>query len=773
MEKNYNHLQQEPLIYDQWVKNNVFSVHGLKEARIKSDIKSNGNSYTVLMPPPNANGALHCGHATYSIQDLMIRFKRMQGYDVEYLPGTDHAGFETQVVYERNLKKEGKTRFDFDRETFYNNVLNFVLENSDGAKNQLKKIGMSADWERSTFTLDPKVVDFVYDTFIRMYEDGMIYRDGYMVNYSSFFGTTFSDLETEYKESISPLYYVRYRFVDDSSKYLTVATVRPETIYADVAVAVNPKDERFKNLIGKLVINPLTNKEIPVIADEYVDMEFGTGALKITPGHDVNDFKIGKKNNLEIISLIDLDGKMNAFAGECAGMFPKQARVKTAEILKAKDALEKIDEKYENRVLVDYKDQLPIEPMILPNWFVNIDKLADLAIQAIETEEVRFNLPEWKRDTLRWIKDKKPWPISRQTVFGIRIPVWYNIKENPEMTATFISKLGENVTGKVTSLLEKYSIEEIRSGLQKIVTSERAAFKVSKTSPGEDYLPETDTFDTWFSSGQWPLVTMLNIDSYEGAKGKSYPENALERTNAKLAESELFGKYFPTDFLDSGYEIMFFWIARMIMFSKYLTKQIPFKDVYFHGMVTDKFGKKMSKSKGNVINPLEYIEKYGADALRMGIIVGGNTEARFTPLDEDKVRGYRNFANKIWNISRFIQLKGESIDLDPGKITNEDDKKILADLNALITISTSHLENFKFKFAGEAIYDFIWNNLANDYMEKIKDREDKEALSVLKHSFMQSLKLLHPFMPFITETVWSELGQKEMIIISEWPKASN
>ncbi len=742
MDKNYDHKIKESEMYQMWEDKKSFSPEGAGKLR-----QSNGQPYSILMPPPNANAALHCGHATYSIQDLMVRFKRMQGFDALYLPGTDHAGFETQVVYERNLKKEGKSRFDFDRETFFNDVLNFVKENSNVATNQLKKIGMSADWDRNTFMLDKKVIDIVYDTFMKLVNDGLVYRDGYMVNYSTFHGTTFSDLETEYKDSISPLYYVKYKLADGDG-FLTIATVRPETIYADVAIAVNPKDSKYEKFVGKKVLNPLNGREMIVIADDYVDMEFGTGALKITPGHDFNDYQIGKKHNLEIISLINLDGKMNANAGEVEGMYPKQARIKTSEILKEKNALEKVDENYANRVLVDYKDQMPIEPMLLPNWFINTDKLMEAVIKAVEDERVKFNLPEWKRDILRWITEKKPWPISRQTVFGIRIPAWYEVTKevNPDIQVTFIAN-GEYKTGNVYELLGQYSLDEIKSGLQKVIAPANSKFVIQLEAPGENYLQETDTFDTWFSSGQWPMTTL------------NYPN------------SEEFKKYYPTDLLDSGYDIMFFWIARMIMFGLYLAEEVPFKMVYFHGMVTDKSGQKMSKSKGNVINPMEFVEKYGADALRMGIIVGGNTEARFTPLDEDKVRGYMHFSNKIWNIARFIEMKGSSKELDLNNLQPED-KQILEDLNKLTRDVTEYLDGLKFKFAGEAIYEFIWEKLANTYLEAIKDRTDDQALAVLNHAFLTSLKLLHPFMPFITETVWQELkpqNEAEMIIVSKWP----
>jgi valyl-tRNA synthetase len=743
MDKNYDHKIKESQMYKMWEDAKAFSPEGAAKLR-----PSNGQPYSVLMPPPNANAPLHCGHATYSIQDLMVRFKRMQGFDSLYLPGTDHAGFETQVVYERQLKKEGKSRFDFDRAQFYEDVLNFVKENSNIATDQLKQIGMSADWDRNTFMLDKKVIDIVNDTFLKLVKDGLVYRDGYMVNYSTFHGTTFSDLETEYKDSISPLYYVKYKLTD-SDEFLTVATVRPETIYADVAIAVNPKDKKLKKFVGKKVLNPLNNREMIVIEDEYVDMEFGTGALKITPAHDMNDYQIGKKHNLELISLINLDGKMNANAGEVEGMFPKPARTKVAEILKERGAIEKIDENYANRILVDYKDQMPIEPMLLPNWFINIDKLMDPVIESVQNEVVKFNLPEWKRDILHWITSKKPWPISRQTVFGIRIPAWYEVNKetNPDIQVTFLTKNKEYKTGNVYELLDTFSLDEIKAGLQKVIAPANSKFVIQLEAPGENFLQETDTFDTWFSSGQWPMTTL------------GYPNG------------EDFKKYYPTNLLDSGYDIMFFWIARMIMFGLYLAKDVPFKEVYFHGMVTDKSGQKMSKSKGNVINPMEFVDKYGADPLRMGIIVGGNTEARFTPLDEDKVRGYRNFANKIWNIARYIEMKGEIKPLDLSHLQPED-KGILEALDKLIPDVTDYLDNLKFKFAGEAVYEFVWDKLANTYLEAIKDRTDDQALAVLNHAFLTSLKLLHPFMPFITETVWQELkpqNESEMIIVSKWP----
>jgi valyl-tRNA synthetase len=749
MDSKYNHLEQEQKIYKMWESLDAFSPEGVAELRSQYKVRSCNKPYSVLMPPPNANAPLHCGHATYSIQDLMIRFKRMQGFNSCYFPGTDHAGFETQVVYERKLKKEGKSRFDFDRKTLYDKVLNFVLENSDVATGQLKRIGMSADWSRNTFMLEDKVINTVYNTFIKMHRDQMVYKDGYMVNYSTFHGTTFSDLETEYKDSISPLYYINYR-IQETDKFITVATVRPETIYADVAIAFNPNDKRYKDFVGKKAVNPLTGTLLPIIRDDYVDIKFGTGALKITPGHDFNDFEIGKKHNLQIISLINLDGKMNEFAKECQGLYPNQARLKSVKILQDLGAIKKIDAKYKNRVLVDYKDQRPIEPMVLSNWFIDTEKLSNLVIKAVKNGDVKFNKKLWKKEILRWLDQKRPWPISRQTVFGISIPAWYSVEDNPDMQVTFISKsTKKSVTGNIRELLINYSIEDITEGLQKVVTKSTAKYKVSVASPGSLYLPETDTFDTWFSSGQWPLTTT------------SYPEG------------KDFKQYFPTDFLDSMWDIMFFWIARMLMFSLYLTGKVPYKNVYFHGAIADKQGKKMSKSRGNVIDPLDFVEKYGADSLRMGILVGGNVAARTTPLDEDKVRGYRNFGNKMWNMGRFLQFKKEQANKksSPNKDQEQQDLDVINKLTTLKKYVTSKIDSYDFKLAGEALYTFMWDTLASNYLEAIKDRDDKKALDTFNKAFRESLIMLHPFMPFVTEAIWQEIKEENdpPLIISSWP----
>lgn len=750
MDTKYNPQEIEPKIYKMWETSNAFSPENANTTRTKK-------TFSVLMPPPNANAPLHCGHATYAIQDIMARFKRMQGYKTLYLPGTDHAGFETQVVYERHLKKEGKSRFDFDRETLYQKVLDFVNENSTMAITQLKQLGMSADWNRTVFMLDNFVIKTVYDTFEKMHKEGLIYRDLYLVNYSPHHGTTFSNLETIHIETQTDLYYIKYP-IKNSNDFITVATVRPETVYADVAIAVNPKDKRYKKLIGKTVINPLNNRELPIIADAAVNIDFGTGALKITPGHDFTDFEIGKRHDLPMISVIDLEGKMTKEAADVAGMKVPAAREKAIEILTQKSLVDKVDSTYTHNLLVDYKDQKPIEPLLLPNWFIKMAPLVKEARKVIKNNTVKFNRDMWKKEALRWLDNTPDWPISRQTVFGIRIPIWYSTKENPDLFVVFLDASGNVHEGKIEEVVKNFNLQTIKKGLQKVIASEKTTYTLSVESPGREYLPETDTFDTWFSSGQWPLTTL------------------------KYPNGQDFKEFFPTTFLDSMWDILPFWIIRMIMFSLYLTKQTPFKNVYIHGVITDSKGQKMSKSKGNAINPLDFVEKYGADALRMGLTVGGNTAAKNTALSENNVKAYRNFANKIWNMARFILLMMKQSDQEIPCYSaelesnlQEEDKELLKKTNDLVTKVTKGLEKYRFKDAGEEIYQFMWHELADIYIEKVKTREDKLiALSILRHVFLTCLKLLHPFMPFVTEEIWANIPKEESypLIITSWPNSN-
>lgn len=757
MNSAYNH-QDEPIIIELWDQHHI----------AKPNWDRLGKPYSILMPPPNANASLHAGHAMYVIQDIMIRFKRLQGYAAAWLPGTDHAGFETQVVYEKHLKKQGKSRFDFDRQSLYNQIADFVQENSGLIINQMKRLGFSADWQRKTFTLDEKVVKTVYQTFTQLHEEGLIYRDNYLVNYCPSCGTTFADLEIDHQETTSPLYYVEYRFADGEPRIingetmlgLVVATVRPETIFADVALALHPQDPRAQALAGELVLNPLTREAIPVIADDFVDREFGTGVVKITPAHDANDFACGRRHNLPAISIISRQGRLDLSALSSAsaatssrletlrlqfdGLKVKPARAAVANLLKTENSVVKIDENYANRVTVCYKGNHPIEPLLIPNWFMRMESLAQLGLDAVAKKEVTFFPTRFTKQYQNWLENIRDWPLSRQIVWGIPIPAWYNVAENPEIELAFLNKQGERVVGTYEQLKDDYQINEIRDGLQELRAPIAAQPTISIESPGENYLPETDTFDTWFSSGQWPLVTL------------GYPDG------------EDFKSFFPTQLLDTMWDILFFWVARMIMLSKHLTGKVPFQQVYLHSMVTDAKGAKMSKSKGNVINPIDLVDKYGADALRIALIAGA-APGNPVSLSEPKVKGYRNFANKVWNMGRFLSSKFDVSEINWMK--NIDlSSPLWQERNVLINQVTNDLEKLRFSEAALALYEFMWNRLANEEIEKTKNGASTSQLATLLQIYLDSLILLHPFMPFVTEAVWQELQPNTGVLaLSTWP----
>lgn len=778
--KQFSHAENEAALYEMWESKGAFLPD--------SSENNSKEPFSILMPPPNANASLHAGHAMYVIQDILVRFKRMQGHPTAWFPGTDHAGFETQFVYEKHLKKQGKSRFDFDRDTLYKDIYGFVKENSGLIVDQMRRLGFSADWTRQTFTLDDSVINTVHDTFIKLYNDGLIYRDDYIVNYSPKEGTTFSELEVIHETKTSPLYYVRYRFSDGEPRiingqeimYITVATVRPETIFADVAIAIHPDDPHANALKGEFVLNPLTKEPIPIIVDEYVDPEFGTGMLKITPAHDANDFALGRKHHLPLHITINTFGKITLdwlapttepqktraehLKEQFHNLSVFHARPAVAKLLQAENAIEKIDEKYQNNVTVSYKGKHEIEPLPYPNWFVKMAPLAKLGIEAVTTGETKIIPERFTKQYFEWLEKIRDWPISRQIVWGIQMPVWYHAASNPDIVVTFLAADGKRITTKLGEALSAgHTLEEIRAGMQSLIAPIHAKFEVSKTAPSTEYLQETDTFDTWFSSGQWPLVTL------------GYPDG------------DEFARFFPTNVLDTMWDILFFWVARMIMLGKYLTVsdahpsgQSPFKHVYLHSMVTDEKGAKMSKSKGNVVNPLEIVDKYGADALRISLVAGsapGNPIA----LSEAKVKGYRNFGNKLWNIGRFIQIQTqelgslpsiESVDHD----LTEADQTLIAQLDALTTETTTNLENFRFSDAALALYDFAWNTFANGYLEDNKSREDKAVYaSVVKHVFVRIIKMLHPFMPFVTEALWQELkpsADEPMLITARWENNS-
>ncbi len=755
MDKTFLHAEHEASLYEKWESSGAF----------KPNMKAAGKRkpFSILLPPPNANASLHAGHAMFVIEDILIRMHRMMGDPTVWVPGTDHAGYETQYVYERQLAKEGKSRFNFDRQTFYDNVYKFVTDNSGLIEKQLKQLGFSLDWSRKTFMLDDKVIKITYDTFQKMVDDKLIYRDNYIVNYCPKCGTTFADLEVNHIERKDPLYYMKYG-------PFTIATVRPETKFRDSALAVNPKDPRYKKWIGKTVeiMGLLGPVQMTVLADEGVDPEFGTGIMKVTPAHDPHDFALGRKYKLPVLSIIDTRGKMdfswylNSEKAKTADpKYLERAKkyhgqpVKIMRQLMEKDLEEdgllvKVDHNYSHSVAVCYKSGHDIEPLVLPNWFVKIRPLAEPAIEAVKSGAVKIMPERFEKQYYQWLEKFIDWPISRQVVWGIRIPVWYSVTKNPEMEVTFLNDKKERVIGKIGELLKTYKIENIRAGLQQLRAASDALYKVSDKQPGDEYLPETDTFDTWFSSGQWPLTTL------------GFPDGAD------------FKAFYPTAVLDTMWDILFFWVARMIMFGIYRTGKPPFETVYLHSMVTDEKGQKMSKSKGNVINPIDIVKEFGADALRIALVAGsapGNPIA----LSKEKVKGYRNFANKVWNIGRFIVMKKEEGAKLGAASKNKDDIAIVKKVDTLSALVTKKLLSFRFSDAALAIYDFMWNDFANTYLESVKDADRKdEILTTLVYVLNMSLKLLHPFMPFVTEAVWQELRKEklvdeEMLMTAVWP----
>ncbi len=751
MEKAYNHKEAEKKWYEFWEKSGYF----------KPEVNSQGKAYTIVLPPPNASGKMHTGNVLMiAIEDLLIRWHRMKGYAALWVPGTDHAGTETQITFERELRKQGKSRFNFSREELYQAIWQFVQDNKGQIEQQIRQMGASVDWSRYRFTLDEQVIKTVHNTFKKMAQDKLVYRGDYMVNYCTKCGTTYSDVELKHEERKDPLYYLKYGpFV--------LATVRPETKFGDTAVAVNPKDKRYKEWIGKEieVEGLIGNFKLKVIEDDFVDPQFGTGVVKVTPAHDKNDYEAGLRHNLEVKSVIDLDGKLNEKTGKYQGLSVFEGRKRVVADLKERGLLEKIDENYTHTVTL-CKAGHDIEPMVLPNWFIKVDdkkkSLKQPAFDAVKKGTVKI-YPKWREVTyIRWMEEMRDWPISRQNVWGIQIPVWYEIEQESQFYVWFTDKNGKYRYGSLDQVLkEGATLEEIKKGLQRVmaIPSVKWVFEDDKENEKE-YLPETDTFDTWFSSGQWPLVTL------------GYPD------------SEDFKKYYPTDVLETGWEILRLWVSRMIMFGLYLTDKPPFTSVYLHGIVRALDGRKMSKSLGNVINPDEYIEQYGVDALRMGLI-SGTANGKDFAFPKDKVIAYKHFGNKIWNMARFILLMREQYGkevpdfskFDTKKLAKED-KALLKDLAKLIKTVETSLEKYRFADAGEAIYQFMWHTIADKYIEQVKIREDKDvALSVLLHVYLTSLTLLHPFMPFVTEEIYQQMpkGKNDCksIMIAEWPVAAS
>ncbi len=732
MDKAYDPQSVESTIYHMWESGGYF----------QPTTDKSQPPFSILLPPPNANADLHLGHAMYVVEDILVRYRRMLGNATLWLPGADHAGFETQFVYEKHLAKEGKSRFDFDRETLYHDIWSFVQENRGKMENQLRRLGFSLDWSRNIFTMDPEVVKIVHQTFKKLYDAGLIYRAARLVNYCTRCGTGFSDLEVKHIEKTDPLYYIKYGpFV--------LATVRPETKFGDTAVAVNPKDKRYQKWIGQEIeVEGLLGKfQIKVIADTAIDPKFGTGVAKVTPAHDFTDFEIGKRHDLALKQVIGLDGRLTGLAGIYAGLKVKAAREKVATDMNARGLIDHTDHHYSHTVATCYKCGSVLEPLPLSQWYVKVQPLATKAAQALKKGQINIVPKRFEKQMLLWLKNFHDWNISRQIVWGIRIPAWKCL--DCEDQTSWIVTDGASPTACPTC---------------------------GSTSLQQD----PDTFDTWFSSGQWPYATLKTSD--------------VRHRMSDAKENSDFARFYPTSVMETAYDILPWWVCRMIMLGLYSTDQIPFRTVYYHGLVRDSKGQKMSKSKGNVINPLKMIDQYGADALRLALVYGtgaGNDQA----LSEDKIRGMRNFANKLWNIGRFIQMNLENTAEDSGNprdsrnqkviipiydsnlhksLKSPSDRRIITELNMLVTAVTKYMENYHFSEAAQRIYDFTWHRLADIHLEKNKERfktGDEQSLVVLIHVYKTILKLLHPFMPFVTEAIYQQIPGWDGVplIVTRWP----
>ena len=692
--KQYIPNDYEPNIYALWETSGALEPTGV------------GKPYSIIMPPPNANGNLHIGHALdMNLKDILIRYHRMKGDDAVFIPGADHAGFETWVVYERELTKQGKSRFDFSRDQLYSQVWNFVQEKRGNMELQLRALGVSASWKHLTFTLDDKVINTVYDTFKKMWDDNLVYRGERIVNYCTEHQTSFADIEVEHKNEKGKLWKIAYPTLDKIGEII-VATTRPETMLGDVAVAVHPDDERYKKLIGTRILLPIVDKEIPIIADEYVDMSYGTGAVKITPAHDPNDFEIAKRHDLPIESIISPEGKMINVPAQFLGLTPVEARARVLEALEALE-LRRGETEIEHAVGHCYKCGSVIEPMIKEQWFIKTQSLAQPAIDALKKEEITFYPASKRKELIAYLEQLKDWNISRQIPWGIPIPAFVN--ENDPKDWIFDTRINE----------------------QSIVVN------------GTTYIREEDTFDTWFSSGQWPYI----VTDY-------------------LTDGDL-ANYFPTDMMETGMDIMRAWVSRMIMLSLYRTGKLPFKEVYLHGMVNDEHNQKMSKSKGNVINPMELVAEFGSDATRMGVI-SGRAPAQSQAFNKGSVIAARNFCNKLWNIARFVEAQiGDNhqiVDLEP---QTPADHWIIRQLNDAANNIAVRIEQYRFSEASETVYHTVWDDVADWYIESSKTAINRPLLSWV---LATSLKIAHPFAPFVTETIWQTLNYTDGILMREaWP----
>ncbi|KIR02305.1 Valyl-tRNA synthetase [Lachnospiraceae bacterium TWA4] len=707
LEKNYNPKDIEDRLYEKWMAKGYFS------AKVNPDKKP----FTIVMPPPNITGQLHMGHALdNTMQDILIRYKRMQGYEALWQPGTDHAAIATEVKVIKALKERGIDKADLTREQFLEHAWEWRKEYGGRIVNQLKKLGSSADWEKERFTMDEGCSKAVQEVFIRLYEKGYIYKGSRIINWCPVCQTSISDAEVEHVEQAGHFWHINYPVVGEEGRFVQIATTRPETMLGDTAVAVHPDDERYKDLVGKTLLLPIVNKEIPVIADEYVDKEFGTGCVKITPAHDPNDFEVGKRHNLEEINVMNDDGTINERGGKYAGLDRYEARKQIVAELEELGLLVRIEDHTHNVGTHD-RCKTTVEPMVKQQWFVKMEEMAKPAIDALKSGRLKFVPESYGKTYLHWLENIRDWCISRQLWWGHRIPAYY------------CESCGEMVVSK-----------------EEVCTCPKCGGKMNQ---------DEDTLDTWFSSALWPFSTL------------GWPEQTEEL------------KYFyPTDVLVTGYDIIFFWVIRMVFSGIEQTGEEPFHTVLIHGLVRDDQGRKMSKSLGNGIDPLEVIDKYGADALRMTLMTG-NAPGNDMRFYWQRVENSRNFANKVWNASRFIMMNIEKASTEGVQISDltEADQWILSKANNLAKEVTENMDKYELGIALSKVYDFIWEEFCDWYIEMVKPRlyndEDttkKAALWTLKTVLIQSLKLLHPFMPFITEEIFDTLQDEEdSIMVSAWP----
>ena len=712
LEKTYNPQEIEERLYKNWMDKKYFH----------AEVDKSKKPFTIVMPPPNVTGQLHMGHALdNTMQDILIRFKRMQGYSALWQPGTDHAAIATEVKVIEKLKSEGIDKEDLGREGFLEKAWEWKEEYGGRIINQLKKMGSSADWDRERFTMDEGCSKAVEEVFIRLYEKGYIYKGSRIVNWCPVCQTSISDAEVEHTDQAGHFWHINYPIVGEEGRFIEIATTRPETLLGDTAIAVHPDDERYADLIGKMAELPLCNRQIPIIADSYVDKEFGTGAVKITPAHDPNDFEVGRRHNLPEINVMNDDATINEKGGKYEGMARYDARKAIVKDLEEGGYLVRVEDHAHNVGTHD-RCKTTVEPLIKQQWFVRMEEMAKPAIEALKKGDLQFVPERFDKTYLHWLENIRDWCISRQLWWGHRIPAYY------------CEECGEIVVARSTEKPETCP----KCGCNHMVQDE-------------------DTLDTWFSSALWPFSTL------------GWPE-----------QTEELNYFYPTDVLVTGYDIIFFWVIRMVFSALEQTGEVPFKHVLIHGLVRDSQGRKMSKSLGNGIDPIEVIDKYGADALRLTLITG-NAPGNDMRFYWERVEASRNFANKVWNASRFIMMNLEKAeiptDIDLSTLTGAD-KWILSKVNTLTKDVTDNMDKFELGIAVQKVYDFIWEEFCDWYIEMVKPRlyndEDETkaaALWTLKHVLIQSLKLLHPYMPFITEEIFCTLqDEEESIMISKWPE---